>query len=137
MLGRATDNIIMKVLAIAWHYTFFKLTRISNIEVSCTHFQRKQIDTSIKPWNNINSTRKTKIQIEFLPAYKDEICEWLNLDNITNNGEIVSASAEVQDSDNLYTKLIQEANKVKLISPLSMVKKLVEKCKNIEQIYLA
>jgi len=113
----------------------FKLSRMSNITITQTQFSQIEIDLKNKPWNNMDSFNEIEIEVEIPHHFIDEIKEWLPLSIIKKNESHVIASATVIENDNLYNKLIEDFSKIKLLSPKSLVTKLVQKCRTIENLY--
>lgn len=113
----------------------FKLSRMSNITSSNTNFTQVEIDLENKPWNNMETFYKTQITVQIPTISVDEISEWLPISIISKKDDYSIAKAEVIENDSLYNKLIEDFAKIKLLAPTSMVKKLIEKCKAIENVY--
>lgn len=116
-------------------FKLFKLSRMSNIIESKTNFIEMQIDLNSKPWNKMENFKETNITVEFQSNLYDEIKEWLPITTIKEKDSKITATARVTENDNLYNKLIEDSLKIKLLSPESMVSKLLDKCKTIENIY--
>ena len=114
----------------------FKLSRMSNIKLRSETFNTDtSIDLQTKPWNNLDSFNKSQISVRFKNRYLSEIKEWLKLDTILQNDIYYTATATVQVTDGLLNKLIQESNKIQVLKPQSLIKDILSKCKDIENLY--
>lgn len=113
----------------------FKLTRMSNISQTKNTFKEPDIDIKNKPWNNFESATQTEITVKIKSHSMPEIQEWLNIKNIKESNNEIIATAIVKENDTLYNKLIEESNKIQLLSPSHMVHSLLSKCEQIQKLY--
>lgn len=114
----------------------FKLTRIKNLKVTSSIFSPKPyVDISSKPWNNLENFEQKEILLQISKNHLDETREWLDFIIQEQSPTFYIASATVHDNIGLYHKLIEESKNIKLLSPYSMVEKLLSLCKNVQNIY--
>lgn len=121
-------------------FRLFKLSRIINLKILPEKFQRKNIDCLSKPWNKpFQNAEKIDVLIEVENSFIPEIHDWLG-NNFTIKSESNSCSVISTTSTRtigLVHRIMQYGDKLKVLSPASLISDIKSECENIYKKYQA
>ena len=119
-------------------FRLFKCSRITSINLCDVEFNRIPIKIEDKPWlTNQPLGNKITLELKVNSLALPEIYDWakdVKICKQTANYAIVKSSALLNDG--LISRLINYGNSIKVISPSSVISKIVELCKRITNEYL-
>ena len=119
-------------------FRLFKCSRITSINLCDVEFNRIPIKIEDKPWlTNQPLGNKITLELKVNSLTLPEIYDWakdVKICKQTANYAIVKSSALLNDG--LISRLINYGNSIKVISPSSVISKIVELCKRITNEYL-
>lgn len=122
-------------------FRLFKLSRIKNIEVLPTKFERMEVDCLKKPWNISFSRNLENIDVVFEIENQlvPELYDWLgeNFKILSSNSYHSTISAVVVHSIGLIHRFMQYGDKLTILSPQSLIFDIKNECKSIFRKYQA
>ncbi|MBQ8468660.1 MAG: WYL domain-containing protein [Clostridia bacterium] len=111
-------------------FRLFRLDRISEYQATEQTYEKINIDLSKRPWNNSTFAR-IKITIEADTLTIDDIKSWAIIKKQNEN----SCTFEATHNIGLIHKLIEYGNKIKIISPFSIIDEITKECAKIINLY--
>lgn len=113
-------------------FRLFKIGRIKQYNILNEIFTRREIE---KIDLQIKNPKQVNLELEIDASIQNEVAEWISIENITKNGDKCLVKALVPEDEELIKKILSLGDKVKIISPTSMMNTLKEKCENIINLY--
>ena len=111
-------------------FRMFRLSRITNLNITKQKFVPMQINLTERPWNN-TSFNNIQLTLKATNEVLQDIACWAKLEKLD------SGYAQITAVDNLGLthKLMQYGNNIKIISPAKIASEIKQECLKIAQLY--
>lgn len=119
-------------------FRLFKCSRINNIELCNKEFKRIPRKIEEKPWLDKTDKMGEKIELnlKIKPIILPDIHDWLSDFEISyKSNESIVIKSNVINNDGLISRLLNFGANIKILSPKSVAKKLVNVCTTIANEY--
>ncbi len=119
-------------------FRLFKCSRIDNIELCNKEFKRIPRKIEEKPWLDKTDKMGEKIELnlKIKPIILPDIHDWLSDFEISyKSNESIIIKSNVINNDGLISRLLNFGANIKILSPKSVAKKLVNVCTTIANEY--
>ena len=118
-------------------FRLFKVGRIEKSKATSKSFERRSTENlkeTLKEW--YESLNCETVDFEIDNSIKSDVEEWLGVDKVydLNNG-VIRASANLPIDEVLASKILSFGKKIKVLSPTSLKKKIIEMAKEITENY--
>lgn len=114
-------------------FRLFKINRISSLTFTGTRFERREVDKSSINLKLRNPSPPVKVSLAVTQSALSELIEWLGIENVDE--ENFTAEATLPDDEQLVEKLLGFGTKVKVLSPLSVRERVIEKAQALLSSY--
>lgn len=110
-------------------FRLFRLSRITNIEITNVPFTRKEIDVSKKPWNEEFKHNNEVIKIKLKCSKLDEdLTSWIENVNMFCQGENKIITGNAVFSSGLIHRIMQLGTSVKVLEPKKLKDAVYNEC---------
>lgn len=118
-------------------FRLFKIGRIEKAKDTGKNFERRSTENlkeTLKEWYDTLKSETVDLEVDL--TAKADVEEWLGVDKVftTSNG-LIKASANLPIDEVLASKILSFGNKVKVVSPISLKKKIAQIAKEVADNY--
>ncbi len=116
-------------------FRLFRLSRMESLTVTGRKFEKRDNDVYAKLNEKFDDAEQIELFLEFAPAIRADIEEWLGSETIRSSGETLTAQAQVYSGDALVRKLLSFGPQILVKKPSFLAEELQLACSRILSAY--
>ncbi|MEG2015431.1 MAG: WYL domain-containing protein, partial [Clostridia bacterium] len=119
-------------------FRFFKINRIARLNIMKQQFSPRPffVDTDRITKDVIRNTEKVSLVLQVMPSARVFVEEWLGMNSVVVSQETLLASATLPLDDLLIKKILSFGRGIKVLSPLSLARKVVDEADALKKLYI-